>query len=117
MILADHATTGDGVLTALHLLARVAQTGRSLSELAAVVQKLPQVLLNVGDVDKSRVDSEPELLAAVAQAEAELGRTGRVLLRSSGTEPVVRVMVEAATADQARDVAERLAEVVKTTLG
>jgi phosphoglucosamine mutase len=117
VILAEHATTGDGVLTALHLLARVAQTGRPLADLAAVVQKLPQVLLNVPDVDKSRVTSDPVLLAAVGEAEAELGRSGRVLLRSSGTEPVVRVMVEAATPEQARDVAERLAEVVKTTLG
>ena len=117
VILAEHATTGDGVLTALHLLSRVAQTGRSLADLASVVQKLPQVLLNVRDVDKSRVDSEPALLAAVAEAESDLGRTGRVLLRSSGTEPVVRVMVEAASADQARDIAERLAEVVKATLG
>ncbi|MDA8436472.1 MAG: phosphoglucosamine mutase [Actinomycetales bacterium] len=117
VILADHATTGDGVLTALHLLARVAESGRPLADLAAVVQKLPQVLLNVRDVDRSRVDSDPELLAAVAAAEAELGRTGRVLLRSSGTEPVVRVMVEAATAEQARAVAERLAEVVRATLG
>ena len=117
VILAEHATTGDGVLTALHLLARVAESGRSLADLAAVVQKLPQVLLNVRDVDRSRVDSEPALLAAVADAEAELGRTGRVLLRPSGTEPVVRVMVEAATAEQARDVAERLAGVVSATLG
>jgi phosphoglucosamine mutase len=117
VILAEHATTGDGVLTALHLLARVAQTGRSLADLASVVQKLPQVLLNVRAVDKSRVTSDPVLLAAVAEAETELGRTGRVLLRSSGTEPVVRVMVEAATPEQARAVAERLAEVVTTTLG
>ena len=117
VILADHATTGDGVLTALHLLARVAESGRPLAELAGVVQKLPQVLLNVRDVDRTRVGTEPALLAAVADAEAELGRTGRVLLRPSGTEPVVRVMVEAATAEQARDVAERLAEVVSATLG
>ncbi|HSN05721.1 MAG TPA: phosphoglucosamine mutase [Candidatus Angelobacter sp.] len=117
VILADHATTGDGVLTALHLLARVAESGRPLAELAGVVQKLPQVLLNVRDVDRSRVGTEPDLLAAVARAEEELGRTGRVLLRPSGTEPVVRVMVEAATAEQARDVAERLAEVVTATLG
>ncbi len=117
VILAEHATTGDGVLTALHLLARVAQSGRSLADLASVVQKLPQVLINVRDVDKSRVTSDPVLLAAVAEAETELGRTGRVLLRSSGTEPVVRVMVEAATHDQAQAVADRLAEVVKTTLG
>jgi phosphoglucosamine mutase len=117
VIFADHATTGDGVLTALHLLARVAQTGRPLADLAAIVEKLPQVLLNVRGVDKSRVSTDPVLLAAVAEAERELGRTGRVLLRSSGTEPVVRVMVEAATAEQAQAVAERLADVVKTTLG
>jgi phosphoglucosamine mutase len=117
VILADHATTGDGVLTALHLLARVAQTGRSLADLAAVVHKLPQVLLNVADVDKSRVDTDPALLAAVAEAEVELGRTGRVLLRSSGTEPVVRVMVEAPTAEQAAAVAERLAAVLRSALG
>ena len=117
VILADHATTGDGVLTALHLLARVAQTGTPLGELAAIVRKLPQVLLNVKDVDKARVDTDPALAAAVAVAEAELGRTGRVLLRSSGTEPVVRVMVEAATAEQAAEIAARLADVVRTSLG
>ena len=117
VILADHATTGDGVLTALHLLARVAQTGRSLEDLASIVQKLPQVLLNVRDVDKSRVTTDPTLLAAVAAAETDLGRTGRVLLRSSGTEPVVRVMVEAATAEQAQAVADHLAGVVKNTIG
>jgi phosphoglucosamine mutase len=117
VILADHATTGDGVLTALHLLARVAQTGVALRELASIVHKLPQVLLNVKDVDKSRVESDPALLAAVHDAEEELGRTGRVLLRSSGTEPVVRVMVEAATAEQAQAVAERLADVLRSSLG
>ncbi len=116
VIMADHATTGDGVLTALHLLARIAETGRSLADLAGVVVKLPQVLLNVRGVDKGRIASEPALLAALADADAELGRTGRVLLRPSGTEPVVRVMVEAASAEQARAVAERLAEVVRLTL-
>ena len=84
---------------------------------AAIVRKLPQVLLNVKDVDKARVDTDPALAAAVAVAEAELGRTGRVLLRSSGTEPVVRVMVEAATAEQAAEIAARLADVVRTSLG
>ncbi len=117
VILSDHATTGDGTLTALHLLARVAQTGTSLRELASVVSKLPQVLLNVKGVDKARVDTDEPLQAAVAAAEAELGRTGRVLLRPSGTEPVVRVMVEAATAEQAEAVAERLADVVRSSLG
>jgi phosphoglucosamine mutase len=116
VIMSDHATTGDGVLTALHLLARMAETGRPLAELAGVVQKLPQVLINVRDVDRSRVDSDPVLQEAVAAAEAELGRTGRVLLRPSGTEPVVRVMVEAATKEQADAVAARLVDVVRDTL-
>ena len=117
VILADHATTGDGTLTALHLLARVAQTSRPLADLAGVVRKLPQVLLNVSGVDRTRVDSEPELAAAVAGLEAELGDTGRVLLRPSGTEPVVRVMVEAETLERATEVAEQLADVVRRTLG
>ncbi|MQA05779.1 MAG: phosphoglucosamine mutase [Streptosporangiales bacterium] len=113
----DHATTGDGVLTALHLLARVAQTGRSLAELAGVVQRLPQVLVNVTGVDKSRVDTSPQLRAAVTAVTEELGDRGRVLLRPSGTEPKVRVMVEAPTEQEAGAVAERLAEAVRTHLG
>lgn len=117
VIILDHATTGDGTLTGLMLAARVASTGRSLAELAAVMERLPQVLINVRDVDKSRVESSAELSEAVAEAEAELGGTGRVLLRSSGTEPVVRVMVEAADIDHARSVAGRLADAVKSALG
>jgi phosphoglucosamine mutase len=117
VIILDHATTGDGTLTGLMLAARVAATGHPLGELAAVMRRLPQVLVNVRDVDKSRVASSPELTAAVAEAEAELGSTGRVLLRSSGTEPLVRVMVEAADIDHARAVAGRLADVVKSALG
>ncbi|MDF9815071.1 phosphoglucosamine mutase [Streptomyces sp. SPB162] len=117
VIVLDHATTGDGTLTGLLLAARVASTGRTLADLAGVMQRLPQVLVNVPDVDKSRVDTAPELAAAVAEAERELGSTGRVLLRSSGTEPLVRVMVEAADIDHARSVAGRLADVVKSVLG
>ncbi|MEZ5117312.1 MAG: phosphoglucosamine mutase [Candidatus Nanopelagicales bacterium] len=116
VVLLDHATTGDGVLTALHLAARMAQSGRSLADLAGVVQRLPQVLVNVRDVDKNRIDSCAELTAALAEVRRELGDTGRVLLRPSGTEPVVRVMVEAPTEDVARGCAERLAEVVRTEL-
>jgi phosphoglucosamine mutase len=78
--------------------------------------RLPQVLVNVPDVDKARADEDPILAAAVAEAEAELADTGRVLLRPSGTEPLVRVMVEAATADQAQQVADRLADVVRQRL-
>ena len=116
VIMLDHATTGDGVLTAAHLLGSVAHTGRPLAELAGVVERLPQVLVNVSGVDKSRVGSEAVLQAAVNRAEAELGDAGRVLLRPSGTEPLVRVMVEAATEDQARAIAHRLAAVVEETL-
>ncbi|NUP17906.1 MAG: phosphoglucosamine mutase [Streptomyces sp.] len=117
VIILDHATTGDGTLTGLLLAARVAQTGRTLKDLVSVMERLPQVLINVPDVDKARVKTSAELAAAVAEAERELGSTGRVLLRSSGTEPLVRVMVEAADIDQARSVAGRLADVVKSALG
>ncbi|MEV0256542.1 phosphoglucosamine mutase [Streptomyces sp. NPDC050732] len=117
VIVLDHATTGDGTLTGLLLAARVAETGRSLADLASVMERLPQVLINVPDVDKSRVQTSAELSAAVTEAERELGSTGRVLLRPSGTEPLVRVMVEAADIEQARSVAGRLADVVKSALG
>jgi phosphoglucosamine mutase len=117
VVLLDHATTGDGVLTALQLLARMAATGKAAEELAGVMDRLPQVLVNVKGVDKSRVHSSPELTAAVAAAEAELGETGRVLLRPSGTEPLVRVMVEAASEEQAQQVAGDLAAVVRSALG
>jgi phosphoglucosamine mutase len=116
VIMSRHATTGDGLLTALHVLDRMADTGRSLTDLAAVVARLPQVLVNVPNVDKSRADEDFVLAAAVAEAEAELGDSGRVLLRPSGTEPLVRVMVEAGTAEQAQQIADRLAAVVDQQL-
>ncbi|GHF29502.1 phosphoglucosamine mutase [Streptomyces griseoluteus] len=117
VIILDHATTGDGTLTGLLLAARVAETGRTLRELASVMDRLPQVLVNVPDVDRSRVGTSADLAAAVGEAERELGQTGRVLLRPSGTEPLVRVMVEAADIDQARTIAGRLADAVKSALG
>jgi len=116
VVLMEHATTGDGVLTGLHLMSRMVTSGKSLADLAAVMTRLPQVLVNVPGVDKARADTDTTLSAAVAEASAELGRTGRVLLRPSGTESLVRVMVEAATFDQANDVAHRLADVVKSSL-
>jgi phosphoglucosamine mutase len=116
VIMTDHATTGDGILTGVHLLARIAETGKPLSELAGVMTRLPQVLINVPGVDKSRADTEPSLRAAVAGAEAELGQSGRVLLRPSGTEPLVRVMVEAESSEHAHQVASRLAAVVADSL-
>ena len=116
VIMWDHATTGDGTLTALQLLARVAATGKPLGELAAVMDRLPQVLVNVRGVDRTGVDACAPLQEAVRGAEAELGETGRVVLRPSGTEPVVRVMVEAADKSQADAVAARLAKVVEAEL-
>lgn len=116
VIFSDYATTGDGVLTGLQLAAQVARTGRPLKDLASVMTRLPQVLINVRGVDKARVSADDGVAAAVASAEAELGDTGRVLLRPSGTEPVVRVMVEAADSDTAQAIAERLAGVVQSQL-
>ena len=116
VIFLDHGTTGDGVLTGLMLASRVAQTGRTLADLAAVMTRLPQVLVNVKDVDKDGVEGNAPLQAAVAEAERELNGAGRVLLRKSGTEPLVRVMVEAADQEQALTVANRLADVVKAEL-
>ena len=116
VILLDHATTGDGTLTGLMLAARLAATKKPLAELAGVMRRLPQELINVKGVDKARAGTDEAVLKAVAEAEAELGSTGRVLLRPSGTEPLVRVMVEAAEAKQAQAVAERLAEVVRSSL-
>jgi phosphoglucosamine mutase len=116
VIMLDHATTGDGLLVGLHLLARMAETRRTMADLAGVMTKLPQVLINVTGVDKSRVGSDAALAAAVASAEAALGDSGRVLLRPSGTEEMVRVMVEATSEHDARRIAEELAEVVRTRL-
>ena len=113
IIMLDHATTGDGLLTALHLLATAARQALPLADVAAVMTRYPQVLVNVPGVDKSRVTASPELAAAVAAAEQELGTSGRVLVRPSGTEPTVRVMVEAVEADQARLMADRLAAAVR----
>jgi len=116
VIMLEHATTGDGLLTGLHLLATMARRERSLEELAKVMHRLPQVLVNVRGVDKTKVGASPELAEAVTEAEKELGDGGRVLIRPSGTEPMVRVMVEAPTQEQAQRVADRLAEVVRTAL-
>jgi phosphoglucosamine mutase len=112
IIMLDHATTGDGMLTSLHLLAQTARQGRPLAALASVMTRYPQVLINVPGVDKTLVASSPALSDAVTTAAAELGEAGRVLVRPSGTEPAVRVMVEAEDAGQADRLARRLADVV-----
>lgn len=111
-----HATTGDGVLTSLRVAARLKRTGQSLAELASIVHRLPQTLINVKGVDKAASGTNKAVQEAVAAAEARLGETGRVLLRPSGTEPVVRVMVEAATQAEADAVADELSAVVKENL-
>ncbi len=110
VVMLDHATTGDGLLTALQVMDRVARTGRPVAELASSVTLLPQVLVNVA-ADRSRATGQ-DVLDSVAREERALGAGGRVLLRPSGTEPLVRVMVEAPTQEQADDVAQRIASVV-----
>ena len=112
VVLPDDCTTGDGTLTGLSIMARMAKSGQSLKELASVMTVLPQVLINVPVSDKSGILNSSEVKEAIAAAEAELGDTGRVLLRPSGTEELFRVMVEAAEKEQARKVAGKLAAVV-----
>ena len=116
VVMSEFATTGDGTLTALHIAARVLRTGKPLSELASVMKRLPQVMVNVSGVDRARTNLDQAVVNAVAAAEAELKGSGRVVLRPSGTEPLVRVMVEADTEERAREVAESLAQVVRARL-
>lgn len=116
IIFSRFATTGDGILTALLTAAEVKATGKSLAELAAQMTVYPQVLVNVRGVDLSRVDSDEGLLAVIQEAESELGDSGRVLIRASGTEPLVRVMVEAADEGTAHSWADRIARVVEKNL-
>jgi phosphoglucosamine mutase len=113
VIFTDAATTGDGLLTALRLMSCMASSGRSLAELASIVQRLPQVLVNVQVSDKATVAASAEVQAAVGKAASELGDNGRILLRPSGTEQLVRVMVEAGTQIQADKIAHRVADIVR----
>ncbi len=116
VILTQHATTGDGILTGLQLAAEMARTGKSLAELASVMTVYPQVLINVRGVDHHALGADERIAEAVEHARAELGDRGRVLLRPSGTEPMVRVMVEAQQQATAQDIADRLAAVVEERL-
>ena len=116
VIMRDHANTGDGLLTALQLLAEVKRSGQTLQELSRVMVRFPQVLINVKNVAKERLASSTAIAEAVKAAETELGSIGRVLLRASGTEPLVRVMVEAQSDAVAQNVATKLAQVVETEL-
>ena len=115
VIASDYVSTGDGVLTSLLLAREVKQSGKSLSELASAIRRLPQTLINVPNVDKTRTDDE-SVQQAIAKANEILGDTGRVLLRASGTEPLVRVMVEAATQERADSVCQDLAKAVAENL-
>ena len=116
IIFSQFATTGDGILTGLQLMAEMKRTGKSLNELTKVMEIYPQVLVNVSNVDKSKVDKDGPIQALVKEAEAELDGTGRVLLRASGTEPLVRVMVEAADEGSAKSWADRIANLVEQRL-
>ncbi|KQX07908.1 MULTISPECIES: phosphoglucosamine mutase [unclassified Leifsonia] len=116
VIMTEYATTGDGILTGLHLVAEMARTGKSIAELASVMTVFPQILVNVRGVDHHALDSDEVIAAAVRDAEAELGSSGRVLMRRSGTEPMVRVMVEAADQATADRLAHGLADVVRERL-
>jgi phosphoglucosamine mutase len=117
LIMREFANTGDGILTALQLAQEVVRTGKPLSELAASMQRFPQVLINVPNVAKEKLESSKAIGDAVAQAEAKLAENGRVLLRASGTEPLVRVMVEASSDNLAQEIAANLAALVKAELG
>jgi len=116
VIFSDHATTGDGILSGLQIAAEMARTGKTLAELASVMTVFPQVLINVRGVDRTGLEGHAGVAAAVIEAETELGATGRVLLRASGTEPMVRVMVEAADEATARAIADGLVDVVREHL-
>ena len=117
VIMTKFATTGDGILTGLHLVAEMARTGKTIAELASVMTVYPQVLVNVRDVDHHSLNSDSVIADAVIHAESELGDTGRVLLRASGTEAMVRVMVEAQRQDVADGIADGLAAIVRERLG
>ncbi len=117
VILREHANTGDGILTALAFLQEMARSKRTAAQLAGQMERFPQVLINVSGVAKERLETSEKISAAVRSAELELGDLGRVLLRASGTEPLVRVMVEASSDSVASSMAASLAEVVLQELG
>jgi phosphoglucosamine mutase len=117
LIIREHAGTGDGILTALALAQEVIRSGKSLAELASAMQRFPQVLINVPNVAKDRLAESTAISTAVGDAEKRLGDEGRVLLRASGTEPLIRVMVEASSDNLAQEIASSLAAVVKAELG
>lgn len=116
IIMRKYANTGDGLLTALHLISEIARSKKSLQQLASFMARYPQLLINVSNVAKEKLAENAAIAAAVKAAEDRLGDKGRVLLRKSGTEPLVRVMIEAENDELARELAESLAALVKSEL-
>jgi len=116
IIMLDHANTGDGLLTALQLLQVMAKTGKPILELAKIMKRFPQVLINVKDVDKSKLDSSSAIKSEISSHESKLGDAGRVLVRASGTEALVRVMVEAESQRTAESIADAIAAIVRSEL-
>jgi len=116
IIFSEHSTTGDGVLTAIQLIAALAKTGKKLSELAGLMTRFPQVLFNVRLKNKTGWDRNANIAAAIAEAEAELGENGRVLVRASGTEPLIRVMAEGPSLPQLEQLVEQIAVIVRKEL-
>jgi phosphoglucosamine mutase len=116
IIMRDFANTGDGLLTALQLMSVMAKSKKSLSELAKVMVRFPQVLINVDGVNKVNLTTSKAIAAAIGDSESKLGANGRILLRASGTEPLVRVMVEAESAVVAEEIASKLAALVRLEL-
>jgi phosphoglucosamine mutase len=117
VIFREHATTGDGLVTAVRFLTLAVAREATVAELASVMRRFPQVLINVEVADKDRLEEAEEVWEAVRAREAQLDGTGRVLVRASGTEPLVRVMVEAETEELARGHAQAVADRVAATLG
>ena len=117
IIMRNFSNTGDGVLTALQLMQCMATSGKSLSDLAKVMTKFPQVLINVKEVNKSGLDTSAEIAAEISASQESLADRGRILVRASGTENLVRVMVEADSHDESLQIAQRLAEIVRSELG
>ena len=116
IIFLEHNSTGDGLITALQLISTMVHSEKPLSELAGVMQKYPQVLVNVRVADKHALEGNDIISEAIKTAELKLGDSGRVLVRPSGTEPLVRVMVEAADVDEADALAHRLADIISSEL-
>ncbi|MEN8686410.1 MAG: phosphoglucosamine mutase [Desulfuromonadales bacterium] len=117
IVFLEHNTTGDGIISALQVLAILQKSGKSLSELASVMQSLPQVLVNVRVRERLSLDQLPDVRAMIEAVESRLGDTGRVLIRYSGTEPLMRIMLEGQDQDEITGMANQIAELVKSSIG